>query len=88
VRDVSLWRALLGVEKTVIERVEFDEDAELLVARVRAVRRVQGRCGLCQRPWATTAARVGDGGGRWTWGLELGSGSKLVHVARQAHGRD
>jgi len=39
VRDVSLWRALLGVEKTVIERVEFDEDAELLVARVRAVRR-------------------------------------------------
>ena len=24
--DVSLWRALLGVEKTVIERVEFDED--------------------------------------------------------------
>jgi transposase len=25
----------LGVEKTVVERVEFDEDAELLVAHVR-----------------------------------------------------
>ena len=24
-RDVSRWRGLLGVEKTVIERVEFDE---------------------------------------------------------------
>ena len=32
-RDVSLWRALLGIEKTVIERVEFDEDAKLLVAQ-------------------------------------------------------
>ncbi len=35
VRDVSLWGALLGVEKTVIERIEFDEDTDLLVARVR-----------------------------------------------------
>ncbi len=34
-RDVSLWRGLLGVEKTVIERVEFDEDADLLVTHVR-----------------------------------------------------
>ena len=38
-RDVSLWRGLLGVEKTVVERVEFDEDAELLVLHVRPTAR-------------------------------------------------
>ena len=26
-RNASVWRALLGVEKTVVEGVEFDEDA-------------------------------------------------------------
>lgn len=69
-RDVSLWRALLGVEKTVIERVEFDEDAELLVAWVRAVRRAQGRCGLCQR----RSAGYDGGEGRRGWRtLDLGT---------------
>ena len=37
-RNARVWRALLGVEKTVVERVEFDEDAPVLVARVRPVR--------------------------------------------------
>jgi len=32
VRDVNLWRSLLGVEKTVVARVEFDQDSEVLVA--------------------------------------------------------
>ena len=44
-RDVSLWRALLGVEKTVIELVEFDEGSELLVAHVRPTSRARSRCG-------------------------------------------
>jgi len=70
VRDVSLWRALSGVEKTVIERVEFDEDAELLVARVRAVRRAQGRCGLCQR--RSAGYDGGEGRRRWRT-LDLGT---------------
>ncbi len=69
-RDVSLWRALLGVEKTAIERVEFDEDAELLVARVRAVRRAQGRCGLCQR--RSPGYDGGEGRRRWRT-LDLGT---------------
>ena len=46
-RDVSLWRGLLGVEQTVIERVEFDEDAEVLVAHVRPTKRQRGRCVVC-----------------------------------------
>jgi hypothetical protein len=39
VRDVSLWRGVLGVEKTVIERLMFDEDADLLVVHVRPMSR-------------------------------------------------
>lgn len=48
-RDVSLWRALLGVEKTVIEQVEFDEDEQLLIAQVRPRSRARSRCGVCRR---------------------------------------
>jgi len=56
VRDGSLWRGLLGVEKTVIERVEFDEDTERLVAHVRPI----------EREWwvANPAARAPVGGSR------------------------
>jgi transposase len=35
VRNASLWRALFGVEKAVVESVEFDEDEQLVVACVR-----------------------------------------------------
>ena len=34
-RNVRLWRALLGVEETVVEDVEFDEDGEEVVVHVR-----------------------------------------------------
>ena len=34
-RTARLWRRLLGVEQTVIEDVEFDEDEEVVVAHVR-----------------------------------------------------
>jgi hypothetical protein len=39
VRNATLWRALLGIEKAVIEDVEFDEDFEVLVAHVRPRKR-------------------------------------------------
>lgn len=48
-REISLWRAVLGVEKTVIEDVEFDEDAEAVVVSVRPTARQRSRCGRCQR---------------------------------------
>jgi transposase len=70
VRDVSLWRGLLGVEKTVIERVEFDEDAEVLVAAVRPVSRQRGRCGVCGR----RCPGYDNGAGRRRWrALDLGT---------------
>ena len=69
-RDGSLWRGLLGVEKTVIERVGFEEDAELLVAHVRSTSRARGRCGICGRPCPGYDA----GGGRRRWrALDLGT---------------
>jgi transposase len=70
VGDVSLWRGLLGVEKTVIERVEFDEDSLVLVAHVRPVSRQQSRCGRCQR----RCPRYDAGSGRRRWrALDLGT---------------
>lgn len=69
-RDVSLWQGLLGVEKTVIERVEFDEDAEVLVAHVRPVKRQRGRCGVCRR----RCSGYDTGAGRRRWrALDLGT---------------
>jgi hypothetical protein len=34
VRDVSLWKEVLGIEKTVFESVEYDQEQDLLVAQV------------------------------------------------------
>ena len=68
-RNATLWRALLGVEKTVIESVEYDEDEEFLVVAVRPTRRASSRCGRCQRrsPWYDR----GEGRRRWR-ALDLG----------------
>lgn len=69
-RDVSLWRGVFGVDKTVIERVEFDEDAEVLVAHVRPVKRQRDRCGVCRR--RSPGYDAGPGRRRWR-ALDLGT---------------
>jgi transposase len=71
VRADSLWRAVLGVEKTVIEDVEYDEDAQVVVVSVRPAARQRDRCGRCRR-----RCRGYDQGraGRRRWrGLDLGT---------------
>lgn len=69
-QNVTLWRGLLGVEKTVIEQVELDEDGEVVVAHVRPRRRSRGRCGRCSRP----APGYDQGEGRRRWrALDLGT---------------
>jgi transposase len=70
VQYATLWRALLGVEKTVIESVEYDEDEQVLLAAVRPTRRAASRCGRCQRrsPWYDR----GEGRRRWR-ALDLGT---------------
>lgn len=69
-RDVSLWRGLLGVDKAVIERVEFDGDGEVLIAHVRPVSRQRGRCGVCRR--RSPGYDAGPGRRRWR-ALDLGT---------------
>ncbi|GAA1814543.1 ISL3 family transposase [Agromyces neolithicus] len=76
-RDVSLWRGLLGLEKTVLERVEFDEEAEVVVAHVRPVKRQRGRCGVCRR--RSPGYDAGPGRRRWR-ALDLGTIQALLEA--------
>lgn len=48
-RKARIWKRLLGVERTVIEEVVFDESADAIVARVRPAARERRRCGVCHR---------------------------------------
>jgi transposase len=40
---------VFGVEKTVVEAVEFDAEQQLLIGHVRPTARVRSRCGVCDR---------------------------------------
>lgn len=69
-RNASVWRALLGVEKTVVEGLEFDQDQGLLVARVRPTAGARSRCGRCSR----RSPGYDGGAGRRRWRtLDLGT---------------
>jgi transposase len=70
VRLHSVWKRLLGVERTVIEKIAFDEDEQAVVARVRPHRRDLGRCGRCRR--RCPGYDRGDGRRRWR-ALDLGT---------------
>ena len=78
-QNATLWRALLGVEKTIVEDIEYDEDEQLLVAhvRLRARARARSRCGRCDR--RSPAYDRGEGRRRWR-ALDLGT----VRVAIEA----
>jgi len=70
VRNARVWAGLLGIEHAVIERLEFDEDDELLVAHVRPSRTRRGRCGRCLR--RCRGYDQGEGRRRWR-ALDLGA---------------
>ena len=76
-RDLSLWRGVLGVEKTVIERVEFDEDVELVVAHVRPTAAARSRCGICGR--RARGYDAGQGRRRWR-ALDLGTAQTVLEA--------
>lgn len=68
-RGVRLWARLLGVEKTVVERVEFDDGAGVVVVSVRPGRGQRRRCGVCSR--RCPGYDRGEGRRRWRaldWG--------------------
>ena len=68
-QNASLWRALLCVESTVVEDVEFDEEAQVLVAHVRPRRQSQSTEGerADRGPRGMTVVRGGAAGGAWIW---------------------
>ena len=69
-RNASLWRGVLGVEKTVVEELDFDPVERVLVAHVRPRRHASRRCGLCRQ----RSSRYDHGEGRRRWrGLDLGT---------------
>jgi transposase len=68
---------LLGVEKTVVERVVFDEDEGVIVASVRPGRGQRRRCGICQR----RSPGYDQGSGRRRWrALDLGTVRAFVEA--------
>lgn len=68
-RNARVWAGLLGIEHATLERVEYDEDEQLLVAHVRPSRSRRSRCGRCGR--RCRGYDQGDGRRRWR-GLDLG----------------
>jgi transposase len=69
VRYANLWQRVLDVERSVIEGVDFDEEANVVVARVRPRKGAARRCGICGR----RCPRYDNGEGRRRWrALDLG----------------
>jgi transposase len=77
VRNARLWAGLLGVENTVVERVEFDENESVIVASVRPGRGWRRRCGLCRR--RSPGYDQGEGRRRWR-ALDLGTVRAFVEA--------
>lgn len=69
-RNASVWQRVLGVTRTVIEAVVFDEDDGAIVVSVRPRKGARRRCGRCGRraPWFDR----GEGRRRWR-ALDLGT---------------
>ena len=78
-RNARLWRSLLGVEKTVVESIDFDEESGVLVASVRATGSVRNRCGVCRR----RCPRYDKGQGRRRW-RSLDTGAIEVYLEADA----
>jgi transposase len=70
VRNARLWQQVLGVARTVVEAVVFDEDDDAIVVSVRPRKGARRRCGRCGRraPWFDR----GEGRRRWR-ALDLGT---------------
>ena len=66
---------MLGVEKTLVDEVEFDDEHDVLVVFVRPKARERNRCGRCRR----RCARYDRGSGPRRWrALDLGTVQAFV----------
>ena len=76
----NVWRKLIGVDRqTVIESIDFDEEADSAVVHVRPRRATKRRCGLCGR----RAPGYDQGAGRRNW-RTLDLGVLLCHLQADA----
>ena len=78
-RVATLWRAVVGVEKAVVEDVEFDEEQGCVVVSVRPTARARGRCGICRR----RSRGYDQGAGRRRW-RSLDAGTVMTFVEADA----
>ncbi|MDP3714051.1 MAG: ISL3 family transposase [Mycobacteriales bacterium] len=69
-RSATVWARPLGVEKTTVERVEYDEQAGVITAHVKPHERERRRCPQCRR--RCPAYDRGEGRRRWR-ALDLGT---------------
>ena len=68
-RNTSVWQRLLGLARTVVEAVDLDEAAGVLVVSVRPSKGAARRCGHCGR----RAGLYDQGDGRRRWrALDVG----------------
>ncbi|MFI5898561.1 ISL3 family transposase [Actinoplanes sp. NPDC051513] len=75
-RNARVWAGLLGLQKTVVERVELDEQG-VIVAAVRPARGQRRRCGICRR----RCPGYDQGTGRRRWrALDLGTTRAYVEA--------
>ena len=76
-QEARVWRALLGLKNTVVEGVEFDDAAGVVVVHVRPTASRRGRCGTCRR--RSPGFDHGDGRRRWR-ALDLGTVQAFVEA--------
>ena len=73
---VNIWRRMLGVDRaTVIEGIDFDEEADCVVVHVRPRRSTKRRCGRC----GVRAPGYDQGEGRRNW-RTLDVGTLVCHL--------
>ncbi|NMM83071.1 ISL3 family transposase [Rhodococcus sp. SRB_17] len=66
-REARIWRQVLGVEKTGVEHIDFDETLGVVIVSVRPQARARSRCGVCniRRPgYDNGDGRRGPDGGQ------------------------
>jgi len=76
-RKCSVWQRSLGLTRTVVEGVDFDDLANAVVVSARPAASARGRCGRCGR----RSPRFDRGEGRRRWrALDLGTTRVFVEA--------
>ena len=80
-RNKSVWERACGLTRTVVEGVDFDDDAHAIVVSVRpaAPRRGVGAVVAVVAHRVMTSVRVVVGGGRWIWARRKCSSRRTRH---------